>query len=79
MAAALSLGLENFDNSLIKYWLIYDFGGSSLKVSIIKFENNRIRLLNYKDDQFIGGQEIDRRVMNYLLDEYKMRYQHNYD
>ena len=54
--------------------MIYDFGGGTLDVAIIKFENNRIRVLAYTGNPFLGGQDIDNLILQYLLNEYKEGY-----
>ena len=51
--------------------MTFDMGGGTHDVAIIKIENNRARLLAYRGDPFLGGQDVDNKVQAHFIDQYK--------
>ena len=51
--------------------MTFDMGGGTHDVAIIKIEKNRARLLAYKGHPFLGGQDVDNKVQEYFLNEFK--------
>lgn len=73
-AAALAYGLDkNKDQTL----LVYDFGGGTFDVSIIEVISGVFQVLAIQGDTQLGGDDVDRRVMDYLIEEFKKT--HNID
>jgi molecular chaperone DnaK len=67
-AAALAYGLENRDNQIIA---VYDLGGGTFDVSILKLEDGLFEVLSTSGDTYLGGEDFDKRVMDRLLDVFK--------
>jgi molecular chaperone DnaK len=67
-AAALAYGLENKDNQIIA---VYDLGGGTFDVSILKLEDGLFEVLSTSGDTYLGGEDFDKRVMDRLLEVFK--------
>ena len=73
-AAALSYGVDKADKKDRKI-AVYDLGGGTFDVSIIEIANvdgdKQIEVLSTNGDTFLGGEDFDQRIMDYLVDEFK--------
>jgi molecular chaperone DnaK len=67
-AAALAYGLENKENQIIA---VYDLGGGTFDVSILKLEDGLFEVLSTSGDTYLGGEDFDKRVMDRLLEVFK--------
>jgi molecular chaperone DnaK len=73
-AAALSYGVDKADKADRKI-AVYDLGGGTFDVSIIEIANvdgeKQIEVLSTNGDTFLGGEDFDQRIMDYLVEEFK--------
>jgi molecular chaperone DnaK len=73
-AAALSYGVDKTDKADRKI-AVYDLGGGTFDVSIIEIANvdgdKQIEVLSTNGDTFLGGEDFDQRIMDYMVDEFK--------
>ncbi len=73
-AAALAYGVDKTDKQDRKV-AVYDLGGGTFDVSIIEIANvdgeKQIEVLSTNGDTFLGGEDFDQRIMDYLVDEFK--------
>jgi molecular chaperone DnaK len=73
-AAALAYGVDKSDKADRKV-AVYDLGGGTFDVSIIEIANvegdKQIEVLSTNGDTFLGGEDFDQRIMDYLVDEFK--------
>jgi molecular chaperone DnaK len=73
-AAALAYGVDKADKQDRKI-AVYDLGGGTFDVSIIEIANvdgdKQIEVLSTNGDTFLGGEDFDQRIMDYLIDEFK--------
>ncbi len=73
-AAALAYGVDKQDKKDRKV-AVYDLGGGTFDVSIIEIANvdgdKQIEVLSTNGDTFLGGEDFDQRIMDYLVDEFK--------
>ncbi|MBI3072028.1 MAG: molecular chaperone DnaK [Deltaproteobacteria bacterium] len=67
-AAALAYGLDKKKDELIA---VYDFGGGTFDISILEVGDNIVQVKSTNGDTHLGGDDIDQRVMQYLIDEFK--------
>ena len=67
-AAALAYGLDNEKEQKI---LVYDLGGGTFDVSIIEIGDGVIEVLSTNGDTFLGGDDFDNKIAQYMLDEFK--------
>jgi molecular chaperone DnaK len=64
-AAALAYGLDNRRNQVIA---VYDLGGGTFDVSILKLEDGLFEVLSTSGDTYLGGEDFDKRIMDRLLE-----------
>ena len=73
-AAALAYGVDKTDKKDRKV-AVYDLGGGTFDISIIEIANvdndKQIEVLSTNGDTFLGGEDFDQRVMDYLVEEFK--------
>ena len=73
-AAALAFGMDKADKKDKKI-AVYDLGGGTFDVSIIEISNLdgefQFEVLSTNGDTFLGGEDFDQRIMDYLIDEFK--------
>ena len=73
-AAALAYGVDKADKKDRKV-AVYDLGGGTFDVSVIEIANvdgdKQIEVLSTNGDTFLGGEDFDQRIMDYLVDEFK--------
>ena len=67
-AAALAYGLDNKKNQLIA---VYDLGGGTFDVSILKLEDGLFEVLSTSGDTYLGGEDFDKRIMDWLIEGFK--------
>ena len=68
-SAALAYGLDNGNAQKI---LVYDLGGGTFDVSVIDIGDNIIEVLATSGDNRLGGDDFDERIVNYLVEQFKM-------
>jgi len=67
-AAALAYGLDKKKDELIA---VYDFGGGTFDISILEVGENVVQVVSTNGDTHLGGDDIDNRIMQWLVDEFK--------
>lgn len=72
-AAALAFGLDKKEGD--RKIAVYDLGGGTFDISIIEIANvdgeHQFEVLSTNGDTFLGGEDFDRRLIDYLVDEFK--------
>ncbi len=67
-AAALAYGLDKNKNGTIA---VYDLGGGTFDISILEIGDGVFEVKSTNGDTFLGGEDFDQRIVNYLADEFK--------
>jgi molecular chaperone DnaK len=67
-AAALAYGLDKKKNEKIA---VYDFGGGTFDISILEVGENVVEVLATNGDTHLGGDNIDQRIIDWLIAEFK--------
>src|SRR6202045_1967320 len=67
-AAALAYGLEKKENEKI---LVFDLGGGTFDVSILEVGEGVFEVKSTNGDTHLGGDDYDRRIVDYIADEFK--------
>jgi molecular chaperone DnaK len=67
-AAALAYGLDKKKTGLIA---VYDLGGGTFDVSILEIGDGVFEVKSTNGDTFLGGEDFDMRLVNYLADEFQ--------
>jgi len=68
-AAALAYGLEKKDTG--KVIAVYDLGGGTFDISILEIGDGVFEVLSTNGDTFLGGEDFDNRLVDYLCDEFQ--------
>ena len=67
-AAALAYGLDKKDGQTIA---VYDLGGGTFDVSVLEIGDGVFEVKSTNGDTFLGGEDFDMRIVDYLADEFK--------
>lgn len=67
-AAALAYGLDKKETRTIA---VYDLGGGTFDVTILEIDDGLFEVKSTNGDTFLGGEDFDMRIVNYLADEFK--------
>ena len=67
-AAALAYGLDKKTSGTIA---VYDLGGGTFDISILEIGDGVFEVKSTNGDTFLGGEDFDQRLVNYLADEFK--------
>ncbi|NDC59180.1 MAG: molecular chaperone DnaK [Alphaproteobacteria bacterium] len=68
-AAALAYGLDKTDKN--KTIAVYDLGGGTFDVSILEIGDGVFEVRSTNGDTFLGGEDFDIRILNYIADEFR--------
>ncbi len=67
-AAALAYGLDKKNTGIIA---VYDLGGGTFDLSILEIGDGVFEVKSTNGDTFLGGEDFDHRIIDYLADEFK--------
>jgi molecular chaperone DnaK len=67
-AAALAYGMDKLENETV---LVFDLGGGTFDVSILTVGEGVVEVMATAGDTHLGGDDFDRRIVDYLADEFK--------
>ncbi len=67
-AAALAYGMEKKQSGTIA---VYDLGGGTFDISILEIGDGVFEVKSTNGDTFLGGEDFDRKIIDYLADEFK--------
>ncbi len=67
-AAALAYGLDKKESGTI---VVYDLGGGTFDVSVLEIGDGVFEVKSTNGDTFLGGEDFDKRVLDYLAGEFK--------
>jgi molecular chaperone DnaK len=67
-AAALAYGMDKLENETV---LVFDLGGGTFDVSILTVGEGVVEVRSTAGDTHLGGDDFDRRIVDYLADEFK--------
>jgi molecular chaperone DnaK len=67
-ASALAFGLNKDEDEKV---LVYDLGGGTFDVSVLQLGGGVFQVLSTNGDTHLGGDDFDRRIMNWLIENFK--------
>jgi molecular chaperone DnaK len=67
-AAALAYGLDKDEDETV---LVFDLGGGTFDVSILELSSGTFEVLATNGDTFLGGDDFDQKVMDWMVEEFK--------
>ncbi len=70
-ASALAYGLDKKKDEIIA---VYDFGGGTFDISILEVGDNVVEVKATNGDTHLGGDDIDQRIINWMISEFKKEY-----
>lgn len=65
ISAAIAYGVK--PEMKEQYWMVFDYGGGTLDVSILSTHNGRLTVINSEGDNYCGGSDIDRLIYEKLI------------
>ncbi len=68
-AAALAYG---FDKNKSERVVVYDLGGGTFDISILEINDGVFEVLSTSGNTFLGGEDFDQRIINWLVDNFKI-------
>ncbi|MEM1075225.1 MAG: molecular chaperone DnaK [Pseudomonadota bacterium] len=71
-AAALAYGLDKENTQTIA---VFDLGGGTFDVTILEIDDGLFEVKSTNGDTFLGGEDFDMRIVNYLAEEFKKEHQ----
>ncbi|MBQ8468705.1 MAG: molecular chaperone DnaK [Clostridia bacterium] len=70
-AAALAYGLDKADDTKGQKILVYDLGGGTFDISVLEIADGVFQVLATAGNNRLGGDDFDKRIMDYLIEEFK--------
>ncbi|KAF0676373.1 molecular chaperone DnaK [Profundibacterium mesophilum] len=70
-AAALAYGLDKKETKTIA---VYDLGGGTFDITILEIDDGLFEVKSTNGDTFLGGEDFDMRIVNYLAEEFKKQH-----
>ncbi|WP_116086228.1 molecular chaperone DnaK [Tropicimonas sp. IMCC34011] len=67
-AAALAYGLDKKESKTIA---VYDLGGGTFDITILEIDDGLFEVKSTNGDTFLGGEDFDMKIVNYLADEFR--------
>jgi len=67
-AAAMAYGLDKKKDEIVA---VYDFGGGTFDISILEVGENVVEVLSTNGDTHLGGDDLDQRIIDYLIAEFR--------
>ena len=67
-AAALAYGLDKKETKTIA---VFDLGGGTFDVTVLEIDDGLFEVKSTNGDTFLGGEDFDMRIVNYLAEEFK--------
>src|SRR5205807_1920878 len=67
-AAALAYGMERKGSGVIA---VYDLGGGTFDISVLEIGDGVFEVKSTNGDTFLGGEDFDKKIIDYLADEFK--------
>lgn len=67
LAYAINQSLSELEN---KQWLVYDFGGGTFDVALVKVKNGELKIIDHEGDNFLGGGDFDDLIVDKVIAPY---------
>lgn len=73
-AASLAYGLDSRQNGRVA---VFDLGGGTFDITILEIQDSVFQVLSTCGDSYLGGEDFDNRIVEWLIDEFKKEHQVN--
>lgn len=65
IAAAMAYGLSSKQEN--GYWLVFDFGGGTFDVALLKAEEGIVQVIDTEGDNYLGGKNLDYAIVDHII------------
>ena len=59
-------------------WLVYDFGGGTFDVALVRIHDGEMKVVDHEGDNFLGGTDFDKEIVEKILIPY-LEYEGNFE
>jgi len=71
IAASLAYAINQSISDLAnKQWLVYDFGGGTFDVALVKVKDGELKIIDHEGDNFLGGADFDDLIVDKIITPY---------
>ncbi len=73
IAASLAFANKSGDESITGQWLVYDLGGGTFDVALVKIDEEEMKVVDHEGDNFLGGVDFDSLIVTQVIIPYLER------
>ncbi len=67
IAASLAFANKNYGTPLEGRWLVYDLGGGTFDVALVKIQDDEMKVVDHEGDNYLGGLDFDNAVIDEII------------
>ncbi len=67
IAASLAFANKSYGTQLEGRWLVYDLGGGTFDVALVKIQDDEMKVVDHEGDNFLGGLDFDNAVIDEII------------
>jgi molecular chaperone DnaK len=67
IAASLAFANKHDGAELTGQWLVYDLGGGTFDVALVRFEDGEMKVVDHEGDNFLGGTDLDALIIDEII------------
>lgn len=67
IAASLAFANKNYGTPLEGRWLVYDLGGGTFDVALVKIQDDEMRVIDHEGDNYLGGVDFDNAIIDHII------------
>jgi molecular chaperone DnaK len=67
IAASLAFANKNYGTPLQGRWLVYDLGGGTFDVALVKIDNEEMKVVDHEGDNYLGGLDFDNAIIDGII------------
>jgi molecular chaperone DnaK len=67
IAASLAFANKNFGTPLQGRWLVYDLGGGTFDVALVKIQDDEMKVVDHEGDNYLGGLDFDNAIIDAII------------
>jgi molecular chaperone DnaK len=67
IAASLAFANKNYGTQLEGRWLVYDLGGGTFDVALVKIQDDEMKVVDHEGDNYLGGLDFDNAIIDSII------------
>jgi molecular chaperone DnaK len=67
IAASLAFANKNYGTQLEGRWLVYDLGGGTFDVALVKIQDDEMKVVDHEGDNYLGGLDFDNAIIDGII------------